>query len=159
MKKTPAEVVRVVYGVLSGRANEPRDWDLFRSCHHPGARLIPVSRDEEGGTITDIFSVDEYIESRTRILKQQDFYERETASVTTICGRVAHVLSEYDSRRSPRGEKLVCGTNTVQLVNQDGEWKIVCASWDTLGDDGMSRPSFRLAKPLTLEHRPARLRH
>src|SRR4051794_19186382 len=105
--KSPAEVVRIVYGVLSGRAKEPRDWALFRACHHPAARLVPVRSDERGETIPDIFTVDEYITSRTQILAAGNFYENETASVTTICGRVAHVLSEYESRVTPHGEALL----------------------------------------------------
>ena len=130
---TPVDVVRAVYEVLSGRAGEPRDWNRFRTCYHPQASLIPVSTDASGRTVVDVFDVDGYIVSRTPMLAKADFHEVERRSECHVWGHVAHVLSEYDSRRTPDGEPFATGTNSVQLVEESGAWRIISVTWAVTG--------------------------
>ncbi len=124
---TPAETVRAVYEILSGRADEARDWDRFRALHHPQARIVPVS------ALVEFFDVEGYIKSRTPMLTKNDFYERERSSSERIWGRVAHVLSEYDSRRTLDGEAFAQGVNSYQFVNEGGVWLITSVTWSVTG--------------------------
>ena len=75
---SPEAIVKAVYEVLSGRADESRDWDRWRPLYAPNARLIPIERDSEGTPTPHALALEEYIQSRTPFLAAGDFYEWET---------------------------------------------------------------------------------
>jgi len=131
---SPESILNAAYDLISGRADEPRDWERFRSLHAPGARLIRVNR--SGSEIAvEVFDVDSYERSRTPILAAADFHEREVGRRIERFQDMAHIWSAYEARRSPDGAPLLRGINSLQLVHRDARWWIVTAMWQNAQPD------------------------
>jgi len=78
-----------------------------------------------------VLSVEEYIQRVDPIFAVESFYERETSREEKIIGRMAHVLSQYESLRDPKGEPFERGTNSMQLFFDDKRWWFVSIMWNT----------------------------
>ncbi len=124
-------ILGAMYEVISGPAGQPRDWDRFRSLYAPGARLIPVVALPGEAARVRVLTPEEYIRRVEPIFAVEDFWERESSRKTETFGRVAHVLSSYESLRSPAGEPFERGANSVQLFNDNSRWWIVSVLWNT----------------------------
>jgi hypothetical protein len=129
--RDPAALVNAVYEVLSGPANTPKDWERFKRCYAPGAQLKPVHTAPDGRPVLEMLGVEEYIASRRQLLAGQDFYEVEVARRETRYGQLAHVMSIYESRRTPEGEAFARGINSIQLWNDGARWWIISVMWDS----------------------------
>lgn len=122
-------ILNTMYEVISGPAGQPRDWQRFRSLYAPGARLMPVIAGPPPQV--RVLSPEDYIRRVEPIFAQEDFWERETSRQTEHFGRIAQVLSQYESLRSPAGEPFERGTNSVQLFTDGERWWIVSVMWNT----------------------------
>ena len=129
--RDPATLVDAVYQVLSGPAGVPKDWPRFRRCYAPGAQLKPVHTSADGKPVLEMLDVEGYIASRSTILAGQDFYEVEVARRESRYGRLAHVASIYESRRTPDGPPFARGVNSIQLWFDDVRWWILSVMWDS----------------------------
>lgn len=126
---TVEAIIRASYEAISGPRGQARDWERFRSLYAPGARLMPVV---SGPTPhARVLSPEEYIQRVEPIFAAEDFWERETSREVKQFGRVAHVLSHYESLRDPSGEAFEHGTNSIQLFWDDSRWWIVSVMWNT----------------------------
>jgi len=125
-------IVDAVYEIISGRAGEPRDWDRCRTLYAPGARLIPVEQDDQGVATPRVLDLEGFIESRTRLLAADDFFEWETEHEVLRFGSVAHVWSFYEAARTPGGEPIRRGANSIQLWNDGTRWWILSVLWDAI---------------------------
>lgn len=121
-------IIAAMYDVISGPAGQPRDWNRFRSLYIEGARLIPIPK---GGQPPRLLSPEDYIRRVEPIFAVEDFWERETHRDTQILGKVAHVLSTYESSRTPGGPAFETDKNSIQLMNDGARWWIVNVMWNT----------------------------
>ncbi len=78
-----------------------------------------------------MLSVDDYIRRVEPIFAVEDFWERETSRQTETFGHLAHVLSFYESLRSPDGAAFQQDANSLQLANDGSRWWIVSVMWNT----------------------------
>jgi hypothetical protein len=78
-----------------------------------------------------VLSPEEYIQRVEPIFAVEDFWEVESERQVEQFGRVAHVLSHYESRRSAEGPPFERGTNSIQLFWDDARWWIVSILWNT----------------------------
>jgi len=124
-------VITTMYNVISGPAGQPRDWDLLRSLYHPDARMMPALSAANEPPSLRILTVDDFIRRVESIFVNESFWERETRRETEIFGRIAHVLSYYESLRDPNGPPFTTGKKTMQLFFDDARWWIVSAMWNT----------------------------
>jgi hypothetical protein len=122
-------ILGAMYEVISGPAGQSRDWERFRSLYHPDARLMPVVSGESPSV--RLLSVEDYIRRVEPIFATEDFWERETGRQVEEFGRVAHVLSHYESLRDPDGVAFDRGANSVQLFYDGKRWWIVSVMWNT----------------------------
>lgn len=137
---SPEAIVKAVYEVLSGRADEARDWDRWRPLYARNARLIPIERDSDGTPTPHALAPEEYIESRTPFLAAGDFYEWETGREERRSGRMAHVWSIYEAGRTPGGELIRSGANSIQLWNDGLRWWILSVVWDAVNAAALTGP-------------------
>ena len=122
-------IIAASYAAISGPRGKKRDWERFRSLYAPGARLMPVV---SGATPhVRVLSPEDYIKRVEPIFVEEDFWERETSREVKQFGRVAHVLSHYESLRSPDAPPFENGTNSIQLFWDDQRWWIVSVMWNT----------------------------
>lgn len=132
-------IVEAVYESISGTAEEPRDWDRFRSLFVPKARLIPTARDTSGA-VHYTHTIESYIDLVRPIFAKEPFFEREIHAQVERFGDIAHVFSTYESRRSPDdAEPFQRGINSIQLWHDGDRWWIVTIFWHAEGE-GRSIP-------------------
>lgn len=124
-------ILRTLYEVLSGPAGQQRDWERYRRLFAPGARLMPVVSTGPEAPHARMLSVDDYIRRVEPIFAKEDFWERESSRETETFGRVAHVLSSYDSLRTAEGAPFESDKNSIQLFYDDTRWWIVSVMWNT----------------------------
>lgn len=122
-------ILTALYDVISGPAGEARDWDRFRSLFVPGARLMPVSRQQGGSPRAIVWTPDEYVQRAGANLEQNGFFEREIGRITETYGGVTHAFSAYESRRTAEGEIIARGINSIQLLNDGNRWWVVSIYW------------------------------
>src|SRR5215831_2717941 len=124
-------ILHAFYETVSGPSGQPRDWDRFRSLLLPGARLMPIVSIPGEKTSLRFLSTEDFIRRVEPIFAIEDFWERESSRQTETFGRFAHVLSFYDSLRSPTGVPFERSANSIQLLNDGVRWWIVNVMWNT----------------------------
>lgn len=131
--ESPEAVVRALYDLISGGADETRDWQRFRSLCLPDARFLImrwVTPDTEIESIWE-WNVEGFVAEAQKFYSKNGFWEREIRSHSEKFGNVAHVFSTYESRiNSPEEEPIVRGINSFQLVKYQGRWWIAHVCWD-----------------------------
>jgi hypothetical protein len=135
-KANPADVSSVdailasLYGVISGPAGQPRNWNRFRSLFVPDARLIPTRHSKTGpGADVAIFTPEQYQERATPLMAQ-GFFERGIHNTTESFGDIVHVFSTYESRHTKDGKPFQRGINSIQLLKDGNRYWIVNILWD-----------------------------
>jgi hypothetical protein len=129
---TPEAVVERLYAVISGAAEEERDWEAFRDLFHPGSRLIVAFTHPDGGTETREWTPWAFARHAAEDYRSHGgFWERETWARIERFGGVAHVWSVFESRRgSQESEPFGRGINSIQLLRSEGRWWISNLVWD-----------------------------
>ncbi len=122
-------IIHASYEVISGPAGQRRDWERFRSLYATGARLMPVV--SGASPHVRVLSPEDYIRRVEPIFAVENFWERETSREVEQIGRIAHVLSHYESLRDPGAAPFERGTNSIQLFYDDRRWWIVSVMWNT----------------------------
>jgi len=124
-------ILHALYEVLSGPAGQPRDWERYRSLFIENARMLVVVAVAGEKPRARQLTVEDYIRRVEPIFAVENFWERETSRQTEIVGRVAHVLSAYESLRDPNGPPFEHGANSMQLFYDDTRWWVVSVMWNT----------------------------
>jgi len=124
-------ILHALYEVLSGPAGQARDWERYRSLFTESARLIVVVAVAGEKPRANQLTLEDYIRRVEPIFAVEDFWERETSRQTETFGRVAHVLSAYESLRDPKGQPFERGANSMQLFYDDSRWWVVSVMWNT----------------------------
>ena len=124
-------IMAAVYDVISGPAGKARDWNRFRSLFAPHARLIPTGRNAAGVGVIRPWTVEEYITNAGASLERDGFYERELGRKTERYGNIVHLMSAYDSRRTPAdATPFARGVNSFQLWFDGTRWWVVTIYWE-----------------------------
>jgi len=124
-------ILNASYEVLSGPAGQARDWDRYRTLFVDGARLMPVVAVAGEKPRVRQLSVEDYIRRVEPIFAVENFWERETSRKTETFGRIAHVVSQYESLRDPNGPPFEHDANSIQLFYDDSRWWIISVMWNT----------------------------
>jgi hypothetical protein len=128
--KSIDSLVTAVYEVLSGPAEQKRDWNRFRALFVPGAHLVPVSPQPGGGFAGRVLSVEDYIVRTEPLLAREGFYEQEAGRRSQQWGHIAHVFSTYESRHAKGEKPFMRGINSIQLINDGRRWWVLSVLWD-----------------------------
>jgi hypothetical protein len=124
-------IMKAVYDVISGDANQKRDWDRFRSLFHPDAKLIPSGKNAQTGVIAARFMTPEdYVTRSGPFLERDGFHEREMARKVDLYGNIAQVFSTYHAfRKMDDKEPFMRGINSFQLLNDGKRWWVINIYW------------------------------
>ena len=78
----------------------------------------------------EMLDVDGFIARVEPYFAEHGFYEKEIARRIEQFGRIAHVLSTYESRHNPDDpEPFMRGINSIQLFYDGARWWIVTIYW------------------------------
>jgi len=122
-------VIKALYETISGPAG-PRDWDRERHLCAPGARLMPTRPRDDGSHSVQVFDTEGYIASRSQFFQENAFYEIEVSRREERFGNIAHAWSAYEGRRTPDGEVVLRGVNSIQLYHDGDRWWVLSVLWE-----------------------------
>jgi hypothetical protein len=122
-------IIAAIYDVISGPANQKRDWARMRSLFVPGAHLIPTGMHPDGKIGIRMLPIDEYISRSEPLMEKEGFFESELSRRTEQFGNIAHVWSTYESRHAKADKPFARGINSIQLMNDGQRWWIVNIMW------------------------------
>jgi hypothetical protein len=76
------------------------------------------------------------------------FFEREIARRVDRFGGVMHVASAYETRISPEAADYIeRGVNSLQLIREDGAWRICSLAWDDQAADSAEELKRQTMRP------------
>jgi hypothetical protein len=90
---------------------------------------MPVISGEK--PLVRVLTPEDYIRRVEPIFATEHFWERESSRQVETFGRIAHVLSHYESLREPDGAPFEQGANSFQLFHDGVRWWIVSIMWNT----------------------------
>lgn len=123
-------LIETMYAAVSGPRGD-LDMDLERQIFAPDARLIRMGLGEDGTPWRRVMTLEDYEEDTHDFLASTDFYEYETARQVVHCPPFAHVLSEYDGKKSlASDELLLSGVNSIQCLHDGKRWWVYQLSWN-----------------------------
>lgn len=123
-------ILKALYGSISGEKGEKRDWDRFRNLFIPEAKLIPSGNNAEGKTTYRMLSPEDYVQSSGKWLEENGFFEKEISREVVEYGSLVHVFSTYESYRSASDPApFARGINSIQLLNDGERWWVVQIYW------------------------------
>lgn len=128
-------LIEALYEVISGPADEERDWDRFRTLFHESAVLVPTSQTAAGGYAPVSMTPDGFAERSAATMRSapifqgKGFYETEAARRIERYGSIAHAWSTYESRLDPAEEPFMRGINSIQLIHDGSRWWILSVFW------------------------------
>lgn len=121
-------IVKALYDVISGTAEQERDWDRFDNLFMPESRLIPTGKTREGNYTVRSITPAEYKESFKKNIKS-GFFEKELHQEVEEYGSIAHVFSTYETRESPEGKVTNRGINSIQLFKDKDRYYVISVFW------------------------------
>jgi hypothetical protein len=142
-----------LYGVISGPAGQPRNWDRFRSLFLPDGRMgviraatsATADKPAFAGDVV-LFTPDTYVQRDTPFFAKNGFYERSIANRVEEFGNLATVWSTYESRHEAAdAQPFARGINALQLVHAQGRYWIANITWDD-EREGLKLPQKYLEK-------------
>jgi sugar lactone lactonase YvrE len=123
-------VIKAYYDVISGPPGQPRQWSRDRTLYWPGLRFFSAGAKPDGTPTVDVLTHQQYVDMTNAGYVKRGFDEHEIHRVTNRIGNIAHVMSTYDTRRTPGGPLLARGVNSIDLYWDGTRWWITAASWD-----------------------------
>ena len=121
-------VINSLYKNISFQKNERPDLDKLKELFLDEARLIRTTKDS-----FEVMSVAEFISNFNTRLDDGafiEFREYEIKRKIEIFGGIAHVFSTYQTDfETPGGKLNARGINSIQLIEINGEWKVVNIFW------------------------------
>lgn len=123
-------IITALYDVISGPANQPRNWDRFRSLLTPTCQFMPIRRTREGSHAHRALTAEQFIQTAGAYFDQNSFYESETARTQDRYGNLVHAFSTYDSYHNPDDKApFQRGVNSIQLFFEQDRWWIANIAW------------------------------
>jgi hypothetical protein len=123
------DTLQAMYEVISFPEGGEPDWARMSAVFLPNARLTRITH--EG---VDCLDLTDFQAMALELLDRgvyTSFFERETARRTSVFGSLAHVLSAYETRRSPHAASFIArGVNSIQLLWNRNAWRVLNLSWD-----------------------------
>ncbi len=141
---SPDAIIAAVYDVISGPAEQKRDWERMRSLFYTGARLIPTGANKEGAGIkATSLSVQEYIDRATPYFEKNGFSEHEIARHADKWGNIFEAFSTYESRHDAKDlTPFARGINSFQLFFDGTRWWILTIYWQAESPENPLPPEY-----------------
>jgi hypothetical protein len=124
-------VVKAYYDIVSGPAGEARPWARDRALYLNLPSFRFVSLDVKAGGAVEVMAMDhaQFAEWADVDFVKEGFFEQETHRVTQRAGNLVHVMSTYESRRTPDGPVIAHGVNSLDLIWDGKRWWIAASVW------------------------------
>jgi len=131
-------IMHAIYDVISGPADQARDWNRFKNLFTADAKLIPTRKQENGKVTYRYWTPDDYVKMFTA--NRTAFFEKELSRKTEAYGNIVHVFSTYETRSAQDGPITNRGINSFQLLKDNGRYYIMNIFWSA-ESDGFELPA------------------
>ena len=133
-------VLNRLYEVISFDEGGEPDWNAMKDVFSRHARITRVT--PEGIDHLDLPTFCGMAREMLDLGAYTGFHEREVSRRVDCLGSVVHVLSAYETKRHPAAiDCLGQGVNSIQLVIENGTWRVVSLCWD---EEGLRGPGADL---------------
>ncbi|HTQ04055.1 MAG TPA: hypothetical protein VMI54_09365 [Polyangiaceae bacterium] len=127
-------LIKALYEVISFDEGGEPDWRRMQALFSRHARITRIT--PEGTDYLDLAGFQELAKETFDLGVYTRFFEIEVLRDERRFGGLAHVLSAYETRHSPAAvEPFARGVNSLQLIRERGEWKVLSLFWDEERDD------------------------
>ena len=117
------------YEVISFAEGDEPDWEGMSALFSRHARITRVT--PEGIDHLDVPGFQDLVRELLEVGAFTSFYEHEIARRVDPYGGIVHVASAYETKISLRARDFLHrGVNSLQLIVESGEWKILSLCWD-----------------------------
>jgi len=124
-------IVKAYYEVVSGPADQARQWDRDATLYIPNVRFIIIREDPAGKTTAQSMTHQEFVDSSDASLRGKAFYEHEIHRITHRAGNVVHLLSTSEHTSSSTGPVEGRSVDSLELFWDGTRWWITNVSiWD-----------------------------
>lgn len=121
-----------LYEVISFVEGGEPDWQRMASLFSSHARITRIT--PEAIDYYDLCGFQEMARELIDLGTFTSFHEREIKRSVRIFGGLAHVLSAYETKQSEHaGEPLARGVNSLQLIREGDDWRVLSLLWDEEG--------------------------
>lgn len=127
MHDTLDSVITAMYETVSYEAGSHPDWEREAQIFAPHARLVRMN--DDGVFEFNLASYRTDFEKMIASGLLTSFWEAEIWRETRQFDDMAHVLSAYETRKTPDGPIVNRGVNSIQLFRRDGRWWISSLIW------------------------------
>jgi hypothetical protein len=129
------QLLRSFYEVISFADGEAPDWPRMSSLFSAHARITRLT--PEGIDYLDLSAFRAMAEELIEVGAFTSFYEQEVGRRIDRFGDVIHVASAYETRISAAASDYIeRGVNSLQLILEQGRWKIISLCWDNAASLG-----------------------
>jgi hypothetical protein len=140
------ELMEKFYGVISFDEGSCPDWEAMKPLFSRHARITRVT--PEATDFLDLSGFRSMAEEMIELGAFTSFYEREIARRVDRFGGVMHVASAYETKISPDAlDYIERGVNSLQLIREDGAWKICSLAWDDQAADSAEELRRQTTRP------------
>jgi hypothetical protein len=115
-------IMSALTDVISGSADQERDWERFKYLFSEDAKLIPTQISDNEEVVYNYWSPQEYVAMYKENRGGTAFYEQELFRITESFGNIAHCFSTYAVRTEENGEIERRGINSIQLLKGSKRW-------------------------------------
>ena len=122
-------IINAYYDVISGPAEQPRDWKRDLSLHHPDALVIVTGKSKDNKPYIVTQNLSEY--HRSFGIPKVGFWEYEIKRETQKFGNLTHVWSTYETKKEKNGPVTERGINSIQLYYDGNRWWILSWMFDS----------------------------
>nr|WP_299214918.1 hypothetical protein [uncultured Allomuricauda sp.] len=122
-------ILKAYYDVISGPAEQPRDWERDTSLHHPDALITITGKDKNKNPYISTQTLSEYHKSFG--VPKKGFWEYEISRETQTFGNITHVWSTYETKEEKNGSVTQRGINSIQLYHDGTRWWILSWMFDS----------------------------
>ena len=123
------ELMAKFYSVISFEEGECPDWEAMKPLFSRHARITRVT--PEATDFLDLSGFRSMAEELIEVGAFTSFFEYEIARRVDRFGGVMHIASAYETKISPTAADYIeRGVNSLQLIREDGAWKICSLAWD-----------------------------
>jgi hypothetical protein len=123
------ELMTLFYQVISFEEDGTPDWQAMQGLFSKHARITRIT--PEAIDYMDLAGFRSLAEEMIEVGAFTSFFEREIARRVDRYGNVMHVASAYETKISPDAvDYIERGINSLQLICEDGTWRIFSLCWD-----------------------------
>lgn len=128
-QQTPVDkIVTDLYESISFSEDKEPDYEKFKSLFAGGGQLVSV-RDTVSYRLTPA-DYEKMMTKQRESGQLLSFTEKELHRTTEQYGNILHVFSTYQTHaQTPDETDTERGINSIQLIKQDGDWKVTSIVW------------------------------